>query len=139
MSRAALSSLLPVTVAIPLFAAVLAPLAARLWRQLPLIIGVTALLASGGLLAAMAPSVYGGHLLSHFLGHWYPVSGHSLGIAFAADSWGLTFALVTAFLGALLILYTMSELSGLGRREARRIHLPLPLAVRGPDRFSSHR
>jgi multicomponent Na+:H+ antiporter subunit D len=76
-----------------------------------------ALLASGGLLTAMAPSVYGGQLLSHFMGHWLPVGGASLGIAFAADAWGLTFALVTAFLGALLILYSLSELSGLGSRE----------------------
>ncbi len=95
----------------------LAPLLARFSRRLPLLIGVTALLASGGLLAAMSPTVYGGRVLSHFMGHWYPVGGHALGIAFAADSWGLTFALVTAFLGALLVLYTLSELADLGRRE----------------------
>ncbi len=65
----------------------------------------------------MAPTVYGGHLLSHFMGHWNPVGGHALGIGFTADPWGLTFALSTAVLGTILIGYTLSELGELGRRE----------------------
>jgi multicomponent Na+:H+ antiporter subunit D len=110
-------SLLPLTVAIPLAGAVLAPLAARVSRRLPLLISVAALGASGGLLLAMAPTVFGGRLVAVFMGHWEPVAGHALGIAFAADPWGLTFALASAWLGALLALYTLSELSDLGPRE----------------------
>ena len=111
------SSLLPLTVAIPLVGAVLAPLAARISRRLPLLIAVATLGASGGLLLGMAPTVFGGRLLAVFMGHWEPVAGNALGIAFAADPWGLTFALAAALLGALLALYTLSELNDLGPRE----------------------
>ena len=40
-----------------------------------------------------------------------------LGIAFAAEPFGLLFALAAAIVGAVLLLYTLSELGGLGRRE----------------------
>ena len=80
-------------------------------------LSVVALVATGVLLLFMAPTVYRGRVLTHFMGHWIPVGGHALGIAFAADAWGLTFALVTAFLGALLALYTLSELGHLGPKE----------------------
>jgi multicomponent Na+:H+ antiporter subunit D len=82
-----------------------------------LVISALSMLGSGVILVMMAPTVYGGHLLSHFMGHWNPVGGHALGIAFAADPWGLTFALATAVLGTILIGYTLSELGELGRRE----------------------
>jgi len=117
VSRAGLSSLLPLAVAIPLAAAAISPLAARLSRRAPLVLSALALAATGGLLAVMAPTVYGGRILSHFMGHWLPIGGHALGIAFAADAWGITFALATAFLGLLLVVYTLSELGDLGRRE----------------------
>ena len=117
MNRALLSSLLPLPVAIPLAGAVLAPLVARLSRHAPLIVSALSLLGSGAILGMMAPTVYGGHLLSHFMGHWNPVGGHALGIGFTADPWGLTFALSTAVLGTILIGYTLSELGELGRRE----------------------
>jgi multicomponent Na+:H+ antiporter subunit D len=117
MSHAALSSLLPLVVAIPLFVAVLAPLVGRLSRRLPPIVAVLSLFSSGVLLLLMAPTVYDGRLLSHFMGHWNPVGGKALGIAFAADSWGLTFALLTALLGGVLALSSLSELGDLGRRE----------------------
>ena len=73
MSREALSSLLPLAVAIPLLGAVIAPLVARISRRLPPVVAVMALLSSGVLLLLMAPTVYGGQLLSHFMGHWNPV------------------------------------------------------------------
>jgi|SRR5579863_606067 len=117
MSRALLSSLLPLTVAIPITGAVLCPLAARISRFAPMVLSVIALLSSGALLVCMAPKVYSGRVLSHFMGHWRPISSHALGISFAADAWGLSFALITAFLGALLILYTLSELGELGPKE----------------------
>ena len=117
MSHAWLASLLPLTGALPLLGAVLAPLAARFSRHAPLVISALALLGSGTILVMMAPTVYGGYLLSHFMGHWNPVGGKALGIAFAADAWGLTFALTTAFLGVLLVSYSLSELGALGPRE----------------------
>jgi multicomponent Na+:H+ antiporter subunit D len=117
MSDAALASLLPLPVAVPLAGAVVAPLTARISRRLPAVIGLLAMLGSTGLLAAIAPTVFSGHVLAHYMGHWTPVRGHALGIAFAADPFGLTFALVTAGIGALLLLSTLSELGGLGARE----------------------
>jgi multicomponent Na+:H+ antiporter subunit D len=117
VSAAALSSLLPLTVAIPIGGAVAAPLVARASRRAAIAVAVATLLATGCLLAVMAPTVYGGRILSHFMGFVRPVGGQALGIAFAADAWGLTYALVAAFLGALLLLYTMSELIDLGARE----------------------
>ena len=117
MSREALSSLLPLVVAIPLLGAVIAPLVGRISRRLPPVVAVISLFSSGVLLLLMAPTVYRGRLLSHFMGHWNPVGGHALGIAFAADPWGLTFALLTAFLGGVLAAYSLSELGDLGRRE----------------------
>ncbi|HEY2442821.1 MAG TPA: proton-conducting transporter membrane subunit [Streptosporangiaceae bacterium] len=117
MSTAALEALLPLPVAIPLCGAVAAPLLARLSARLPVIVSVAALASSAGLLAAEAPTVFGGRVIAHYLGHWTPVHGNVLGIAFAADPFGLLFALAVAVIGALLLLYTLSELGGLGRRE----------------------
>jgi multicomponent Na+:H+ antiporter subunit D len=117
MSRALLSSLLPLAVASPIAGAVGAPLIARLSRQAAVAVAVVTLAASGGLLLVLAPTVYGGRVLGHFMGHVVPNRGSALGIAFAADPWGLTFALVTTLLGALLLVYTMSELRELGPRE----------------------
>lgn len=66
----------------------------------------------------MAPSVYGRHdLLVEFMGHAGPVRGHVLGIAFAADPWGLTFALLASLLGAVLVLAALTEMGHLGKRE----------------------
>ncbi len=110
-------ALLPLAVVIPLAGAALAPLAARISRRAPLVLSVVALGASGGLLLAIAPRVYGGHLVGQFLGHWNPVGGNALGIAFGADPWGLTFALASSLLGMLLAVYTLSELGSLGKRE----------------------
>jgi len=117
VSTALLGSLLPLTVAVPIVAAACCPIVARRSRRAPMLLSVVALLASGALLCCMAPSVYDGHVLVHFMGHWVPVQGHALGISFAADAWGLTYALMTAFLGALLVLSTLSELGELGPKE----------------------
>jgi multicomponent Na+:H+ antiporter subunit D len=117
VSTAALESLLPLPVAIPLAGAVAAPLLARLWGRLPVIVSVVALAASAGLLAAEAPTVLGGKVIAHYMGGWVPVHGQALGIAFAADPFGLLFALIAAVVGAVLLLYTLSELGGLGPRE----------------------
>lgn len=117
MTDAALGSLLPLTVAAPLAGAAIAPLTARLTPRLALVTSLASLLTSLGLLIAVAPTVFGGRVLVHYLGSWRPVRGSVLGIAFAADPFGLAFALLSAGIGALLVLYTLSELSGLGARE----------------------
>lgn len=117
MNPAALESLLPLPVAIPLCGAVAAPLLARLSARLPVVISVVALAASAGLLLTEAPTVFTGRVIAHYMGHWVPVHGKALGIAFAADPFGLLYALAVAIVGAVLLLYTLSELGGLGHRE----------------------
>jgi len=117
VTEAALTSLLPLPVAIPLAGAVTAPLLARLSARLPVIVSVAALTASAAVLLLAAPWVFGGRVIAGYLGHWTPVSGHVLGIAFAADPFGLLLALATAIIGVVLLLYSLSELGGLGPRE----------------------
>jgi multicomponent Na+:H+ antiporter subunit D len=117
VSPAALASLLPLPVAIPLSGAAAAPLLARLSRTLPVIVSLAALAGSAVVLLIEAPSVFGGRVLAEYMGHWTPVHGQVLGIAFAADPFGLLLALAAAVIGAILMLYTLSELGGLGPRE----------------------
>jgi multicomponent Na+:H+ antiporter subunit D len=117
VSAAALASLLPLPVAIPLCGAVAAPLLARVSRQLPVIVSVAALAGSAAVLLLEDPQVFGGRMIAHYMGHWIPVRGQALGIAFAADPFGLLLALSAAIIGAILMLYTLSELGGLGPRE----------------------
>jgi multicomponent Na+:H+ antiporter subunit D len=117
MTEAALASLLPLPVALPIAGAVAAPLLARLHRQLAVITGLVALSGSTVILLLQAPSVFSGLVRAHYLGLWTPVHGRALGIAFAADPFGLIFALTSAVIGAVLLLYTLSELGGLGPRE----------------------
>jgi multicomponent Na+:H+ antiporter subunit D len=117
MSSQALASLLPLPVALPLAGAVAAPLLARLHRRLAVIVGLVALGGSTVVLLLQAPSVFGGLVRAHYLGLWTPVHGRALGIALAADPFGLIFALTAAVLGAVLLLYTLSEQGGLGPRE----------------------
>ncbi len=117
MTTAALASLLPLPVAIPLGGAVAAPLLARLSSRLAVAVSVVATAASGAVLIVLAAEVSGGRVLAHYMGHWTPVGGHVLGIAFAADPFGLLFAITVAIVGTVLLLYTLSELGGLGRRE----------------------
>jgi multicomponent Na+:H+ antiporter subunit D len=117
ISGPALASLLPLPVALPIAGAVAAPLLARLRRQLAVITGLVAVGGSTVILLLQAPSVFGGLVRAHYLGLWTPVHGRALGIAFAADPFGLIFALTSAVVGAVLLLYTLSELGGLGPRE----------------------
>jgi multicomponent Na+:H+ antiporter subunit D len=117
MTEAALASLLPLPVALPIAGAVAAPLLARLHRQLAVITGLVALSGSTVILLLQAPGVFSGLVRAHYLGLWTPVHGRALGIAFAADPFGLIFALTSAVIGAVLLLYTLSELGGLGPRE----------------------
>ncbi len=117
MTHAAAGSLLPLAVALPLTGAVAAPLLARLSTRLPLFVSAAAMFGSLALLVLVAPLVYDRQVVAHFMGGWTPVRGAILGIAFAADPFGMTFALITAGIGALLAIYTLSELGGLAARE----------------------
>jgi multicomponent Na+:H+ antiporter subunit D len=118
MTIAALSSLLPLPVAIPLAGAVTAPLLARASSRLAVIVSLLAMAGSAAILLIEAPEVFGqDRIIAQYLGHWRPVNGHVLGVTFAADPFGLLVALAAAVIGAILLLYTLSELGGLGRRE----------------------
>ncbi|MBV9660890.1 MAG: hypothetical protein JO337_07010 [Acidimicrobiales bacterium] len=117
MSSAGLSSLLPLPVAVPITGAVLAPLAARLSKHLAF---VSCIATTGGglaILVILAPTVFSGRELTHFLGHWAPFSGQELGDTFGADPFGLAFALAVAAIGLLLLIFSLSSLLDLGRRE----------------------
>jgi multicomponent Na+:H+ antiporter subunit D len=111
------SSLLPLPVVFPLAAATLAPLLARVSIRLLVVVSVLAPAASGALLIAVAPGIYRGHVLTEYLGNRRPVGGQVLAVTFGADAWGLTFALIAALIGALLLMFMLSEQSSLGRRE----------------------
>ena len=117
MTIAALSSLLPLPVAIPLAGAVTAPLLARASSRLAVIVSLLGLAGSTVILLLEAPTVFGGTIIAQYLGHWQPSDGHVLGVTFAADPLGLLVALAAAVIGAVLLLYTLSELGGLGQRE----------------------
>jgi multicomponent Na+:H+ antiporter subunit D len=114
---ATLGPLLALPVVLPLTGAAAASLLARLSARLSMIVSIVLLLGSAGVLLAAAPYVFGGHVLVHYFGGWGPVDGHVLGVTFAADSWGLAFAVVTAVVGAVLLLFMLSEQGDLGRRE----------------------
>ena len=116
-STAALASLLPLAVAIPICGAVAAPLLAR-WSRHAALTGC--LLGTGGalfVLILLAPRVFGGRVLVHYMGGWRPTGATVLGIAFAADPFGVLCALAVAGIGLLLLIFTLSELGGLGKRE----------------------
>jgi multicomponent Na+:H+ antiporter subunit D len=119
VTTAGIASLLPLPVVIPIGGAVAAPLVARIHRRLPLVVSTIALLSATVALAIIASRAYQGDglVLSHFLGHWGPVNGRALGIALAADPFGMAFALVSAALGTLLVVSALSELGELGPRE----------------------
>lgn len=121
MSNAGAASLLPVAVVIPLVGAMVALLVGRLSARAAVATMVVALLGSGGVLAEVAPKVFGGRVLVHYLGHWLPVHGTALGIGWAADPFGLTYALVAAFVGAVLALFAFDEMSGFAGREVGQL------------------
>lgn len=112
-------TLLPLAVVIPLGGAAASPLLAKLHRRLPLITGALAMLGAGGILGYVAASVYAGDgaIVTHYFSAERPVHGKALGIAFAADPFGLVFALLSAGLGLLLFVSLLSEFGDLGERE----------------------
>jgi multicomponent Na+:H+ antiporter subunit D len=118
VNDAALGSILPLAVACPLLGAVICPLAGRRSGQLALLVAATSLAGSCVVLGLEAPRVFGGPtIIVHYMGHWTPVRGHALGIGWAADPFGLVFALAAALIGFVLVVYTMSAMAALGRGE----------------------
>ncbi|MFN2606759.1 MAG: complex I subunit 5 family protein [Acidimicrobiales bacterium] len=117
MSAEGLAAALPLAIAIPISAAVLAPLVGRLSGRAALAVAVAGLGGSAAVLAAAAPTVFRGRVLVHYLSRTRPVAGRSLGIALAADPFGMVFALAAAGVGLLLVAYAISELADLGGRE----------------------
>ncbi|HET7388823.1 MAG TPA: complex I subunit 5 family protein [Nocardioidaceae bacterium] len=111
------AALLPLSVAFPVIGAVLAPALGRWSGKAALGASLAALGGSMAVLAYAAPAVYGGRVLVENLGNWHPVHGTQLGVTFAADAFGMTFALLVACIGSLLLLYTFSSLGGLGSKE----------------------
>ena len=75
MTIAALSSLLPLPVAIPLAGAVTAPLLARASSRLAVIVSLLAMAGSAAILLIEAPAVFGGRVIAQYLGHWRPAGG----------------------------------------------------------------
>lgn len=114
-----LASLLPLPVVLPLVGAVLSPLVARLHRRLALGVAVLTTAGSAALLIRLAISVYrgNGHLLVHYFSAERPVGGKALGIAFAADPFGLGYSTLCAVLGLLFVIVLLSEFGHLGKRE----------------------
>ena len=117
MSDAGLAALVPVPVVLPIAGAILSVLLGRFTSRGPLVVSVLALSGSVAVLAMLCPAVYSGHLLTSFLGHVTPSRGHELGIVFVAEPFGLTYALLVATVGTLLLTDTLSELGGLGHKE----------------------
>ena len=119
MTTSLAASLLPVAVVLPLTGAVLSGILALIHRLATMAAAVVVMGGTTALLVLVAPAVYAGHgrVISHYLGNWGPVRGASLGIAFAADPFGMSFAIITAAIGTLLLVYLQSELGHLGKRE----------------------
>lgn len=113
------SSLLPIPVVLPILGAVLAPLLTRLHRRAALVVGAVAMCLTTGVLCLLATSVYAGHghVVAGYLSAEGPFDGKALGIALAADPFGMTFALLVGSVGTLLIVSALSELGELGPRE----------------------
>jgi multicomponent Na+:H+ antiporter subunit D len=117
VTDAGLASVLPLAVVVPIVGAVASPLLARVSGRLTLAASLVAMTATTVLLALPARTVYGGTLLGHVVGGGRPRHGALLQISFTADPFGLTVAILTAGLGTILLLATLSELGGLGRGE----------------------
>jgi multicomponent Na+:H+ antiporter subunit D len=113
------AQLLVLPVLFPLTGAVLAPIAARVAGRLPLIIAVACLTGSIVVLIGTATKVFRGHgaILTHFFSNERPLHGQVLGIAFAADPFGVTFAVLTTAVGTALLIGVLSELGELGPTE----------------------
>lgn len=113
------AELLPLPVVIPIAGAVLSPLVVKIDRRLGLITGIVAMLGTIAVLIPVALRVYAGngHVVVHYFSGEKPFGGKDLGIAFAADPFGMAFALLTAVLGLLLVIALLSELADMGERE----------------------
>ncbi len=113
------STLLPVPIVVPIIGAVAAPLLARVHRRAPLVVAIITMGLSTAVMAVIAAPVYAGsgHVISEYLSGEEPFGGKALGVALAADPFGLAFGLLTGALGLILMVSALSELGDLGPRE----------------------
>lgn len=121
MSLAGQASLLPVAVVVLLGGALVALVAGRWNARAPGVVAAFASACSGALLAGIAPAVYGGHLLVHHLGGWAPLHGTVLAVGWAADPFGLTYALIVCFACAAIGLAGSDETAGFAARESGQL------------------
>lgn len=114
-----LDAALPVPVIVPVIGAVIAPLAARVHRRAPLYLALLAVLGALVVVSVVAGRVLSGdgRLAVHFLSGEHPRHGRVLGIAFVADPFGTTFALLVLAVGAILLTSLLSEFGDLGQKE----------------------
>ncbi len=131
MSAAARASLLPVATVLLLASAPVALLAGRRSAKLAGTIAVCSMAGAGIVLALAAPSVYGGVVLVHQLGGWSPVHGGVLAITWAADPFGLTYALAVTFISAAIGLAGLDQLDGFAKGEAGQLWCLVLLLVAG--------
>lgn len=106
---------------LPLAGALCALLAGRRSARLATAVTLATLAGTGAVLVVVAPHVFDGHVLFHQVGGWLPVDGAVLGIGWAADSFGLTYALCSVFVGFAVVLSGSSEVHGFDRGEAGRL------------------
>lgn len=121
MSLAGRAALLPLASLVPLVGAVVALVVGRLSARAAALTAAGVMVATGALLAVVAPPVYRGHVLVHHLGRWAPVGGTVLGISWACDPFGLTFALTVCAVITLIALWGVDELGGFGPQESGQV------------------
>lgn len=114
-----LESTLPLPVVLPIVGAAVSPLVGRAHRRLPLYVGMAAMAGALAVLIGVSARVYSGHgrIVVHFLSNEKPQHGRVLGITFAADPFGVTFAMLVVAVGLLLFLSLLSEYGDLGKKE----------------------
>lgn len=118
MSAADVAPLLPLAIASPLAGAVLVVLVSRWFPHAAVLVALASLAATLAVLGLAARAVYGGTVVATYLGDWKPVHGAVLGIALAADPLGLTYAILCAAIGAVLVVFNASQHGGLAARES---------------------
>lgn len=131
MSLAGQASILPVAVLVLLAGAIAALVVGRFSGAAAGLVSFVALVAAGVMLALAAPAVYQGHLLVHQVGGWMPLRGTVLAIGWAADPFGMTYALAATFIGAMIVLVGIGQMGGFHKRELGQLWCLTLLLVAG--------
>lgn len=131
MSLAGQAALLPVVIVVLLAGAIAALVVGRFSGVAAGVASFVALVAAGVMLALAAPAVYQGHLLVHHVGGWMPLHGTVLAIGWAADPFGMTYALAATFIGATIVLVGIGQMGGFDGRELGQLWCLTLLLVAG--------